>query len=361
MILKGVKRSALKLSDRAGLTERVRDSEWRKRRLLILCYHSIALEDEHRWRPNLFMTSGGLKARFEILKQQGCNVLPLGRAVRLLYAGELPERAVAITFDDGTYDFYKLAYPLLSDYGYPATVYLTTYYCEQQLPVFHLLCSYMLWKRSGEVIPEVRIAGTTFRVDLQTSTGRREALDMIRGLARERRMDEQGKSKLASELAAELGVDFRALCDKRVLQLMNPAEVAEISEAGIDVQLHTHRHRSPREKSLYQREIRENRMAIHRITGRSPSHFCYPSGVVRPEFLPWLAEDDVITATTCEPGLATADTDPLLLPRLIDHQNLAPIEFEGWLSGASSILPRRNQVKPGPPRDFRQTGNISGP
>lgn len=359
MILKSVKRSALKLSDRAGLFNLFRDSEWRKRRLLILCYHSVALEDEHRWRPSLFMTSGGLKARFDILKQQGCNVLPLGRAVRLLYARELPERAVVLTFDDGTYDFYKLAYPLLSDYGYPATVYLTTYYCEQRRPVFHLLCSYLLWKRSGEVIPNVRIADTTFRIDLQTSTGRREALDVIRALARDRKMDEQAKSELASELAAELDVDFQALSDKRVLQLMNPTEVAEISDAGFDVQLHTHRHRSPREKSLYQREIRENRKAIHRITGKSPVHFCYPSGVVRPEFLPWLAEDDVITATTCEPGLATPESNPLLLPRLIDHQNLAPIEFEGWLSGASSFLPRRNQPRFGPARIFSRPANIT--
>ncbi len=359
MILKGVKRSALKLSDRTGLTERVRDSEWRKRRLLILCYHGIALEDEHRWRPGLYMTSAGLEERFEILKQEGCNVLPLDRAVRLLYTGELPERAVAITFDDGTYDFYKLAHPLLSSYGYPATVYLTTYYCEQQLPVFHLLCSYMLWKRSGDVMPEVRIGNTLLRLDLRSSHGRQNALGRICAIARELDLGEEAKFSLAGELAAALSVDFEALCGKRVLQIMNPEEVGEISRAGVDVQLHTHRHRSPREKSLYTREIQENREAIRQMTGKDPSHFCYPSGVVQPEFLPWLTEAGVITATTCEPGLASANCDRLLLPRLVDHQSLGTLEFEGWLSGTSSFLPRKNQLRSAPSRLLRQTRNTS--
>ena len=78
------------------------------------------------------------------------------------------------------------------------------------------------------------------------------------------------------------------------------------------------------------------------MTGRSTAHFCYPSGVLNPAFPPWLREAGIASATTCELGLASPSSDPLLLPRLIDVSGLSPLEFEGWVTGISSLLPRRN-------------------
>ena len=94
-----------------------------------------------------------LEARLQLLQSMRCSVLPLGEALIRLQARELPPRSVAITFDDGTYDFYKQAWPLLRKYNFPATVYQTTYYVDRGLPVFNLFCSYLLWKRRGEQLP----------------------------------------------------------------------------------------------------------------------------------------------------------------------------------------------------------------
>jgi len=71
-------------------------------------------------------------------------------------------------------------------------------------------------------------------------------------------------------------------------------------------------------------------------------HFCYPSGVYRSEFLPWLREAGVQTATTCDPGLASSRTEPLLLPRLVDTSNLSALDVEGWMAGMSAFfMPRK--------------------
>ena len=87
-------------------------SRWRTRRLLILCYHGFALEDEHLWDPALFVTRDHLESRLAFLSTQGYAVLPLGEGLTSLRAGTLPPRTVAITVDDGTYDFHAVAYPV---------------------------------------------------------------------------------------------------------------------------------------------------------------------------------------------------------------------------------------------------------
>src|SRR5688572_14946013 len=69
-------------------------SAWRRRRLLILCYHGVSLQDEHEWNGSLFVTPGFLRRRFEILRDGGYVVLQLGEAVRGLRRGTLPPRSV---------------------------------------------------------------------------------------------------------------------------------------------------------------------------------------------------------------------------------------------------------------------------
>ena len=50
------------------------------------------------------------------------SILRLGEALERPETQELPPRSVAVTFDDGAYDFYRQAYPLLKKYGVPVTV-----------------------------------------------------------------------------------------------------------------------------------------------------------------------------------------------------------------------------------------------
>src|ERR1700732_2301807 len=146
-VLRTAKLAALGFLRGAGAFQFVAHSKWRRERLLILCYHGISLEDEHLWRPQLYVQAELLQKRFEMLRTMDCSVLPLSEALERLRSRGLPPRSVAITFDDGMYDFYKQAYPLLKKYDLPATVYQTTYYMDHEMPIFNLICSYMLWKR----------------------------------------------------------------------------------------------------------------------------------------------------------------------------------------------------------------------
>jgi peptidoglycan/xylan/chitin deacetylase (PgdA/CDA1 family) len=339
--LKTVKNSLYALAEMAGGTAWVRDSRWRRRRLLILCYHGISLEDEHQWNPELYVSPERFRERMQVLISDGYSVLPLGEAVSRLYAGELPDRAVAITFDDGNYDFFRQALPVLSSHRFPATVYLTTYYCYDQRPVFDPACSYLLWKGRSKVLDLGWILPGAEEVALSGTAARAMVVKRLRQLADSERYSTDDKHQLLQQLAERVAVDWQALLAKRILHIMSPDEVRQLPDR-IHVELHTHRHRTPLDRSLFHREIHGNRTAITDLRSwHCPQHFCYPSNHYVRDFLPWLSESGVVTATTCNPGLASTRTNPLLLPRLVDTMNISEIEFASWLAGLAAWLPRR--------------------
>jgi peptidoglycan/xylan/chitin deacetylase (PgdA/CDA1 family) len=339
-----VKRRVLGVSSRLGLLRAVRDSAWRRRRLLILCYHSIAIDDEHEWSGTYSMSPALLESRLRMLRDGRYNVLPLDEAVRRLYDGTLPPRSVALTFDDGMYDFRARALPLLQQYGFPATVYLTTYYSDYNKPIFGLYCPYVLWRaRERTPTPDTRaLLGYDARWNLATVAGRARAYREILDFCDREQLTLPERTALAERLTEMLGDDYEAIRAKRILTLMTNEEAAELVRDGLDVQLHTHRHRTPLDHGLFLREIADNRARIDPIRHDAARHFCYPSGVYHPAFLPWLREAGVQTATTCDPGLASQRSEPLLLPRLVDTSFLSPLDVEGWMTGLSAFfMPRK--------------------
>jgi peptidoglycan/xylan/chitin deacetylase (PgdA/CDA1 family) len=226
---------------------------------------------------------------------------------------------VAITFDDGFFDYAALAAPVLQQFGYPATVYLTTFYVGHQKPLFPLIVSYLLWK----------------------ATGCGDARGIVAAAAKEGWTTED-EDRYVCGLAGRYGLDLESILRRRLLHLMTAEEVAALSAAGGAVfEGHTHRHRTPPDTELIRRELRDKHGRIERITGRRPLHFCYPSGVFRREYFPVLAEEGVLSATTCESGLAASSHHRYLLPRLLDHSNLSDLHYRGWLSGVQGLAPRR--------------------
>ena len=337
-MLRNTKLAALGALRGAGVFNLLADSNWRRNRLLILCYHGTSLEDEHQWRPALYLSPHTLEQRLQVLQSMRCSVLPLGEALERLQARDLPPRSVAVTFDDGMYDFYRQARPLLSKYSIPVTVYQTTYYSDHAMPIFNLICSYMLWKRRADQPPPVPELGLNEPMNLRTELGRHRVVRSLIELSVRDHLTGVQKNEIAARLAEVLGIDYAALTSKRILQLMSADEISEIAKDGIDVQLHTHRHRTPEDEGLFRREIVENRQRIQSFTGNDARHFCYPSGVYRSEFFSWLEKENVLSATTCDVGLAQPGDNPLLLSRFVDTSARTKLEFESWVSGVGALI-----------------------
>ena len=85
--------------------------------------------------------------------------------------------------------------------------------------------------------------------------------------------------------------------------------------------------------------------AASRDSRRGPlRHFCYPSGRWSPEHADVFAQAGVASAVTCEPGFVRPDHAPYELPRILDGENLAQVEFEAELSGFSAFLRRAKRL-----------------
>jgi peptidoglycan/xylan/chitin deacetylase (PgdA/CDA1 family) len=339
-VLRDLKLHALRFATTAGLSSLVLHSGWRGRRLPVLCYHGLSFEDEHQWLPALYMPQHVFRQRLEILGKLGVRVLPFGEAIEQLYAGDLPPKSVALTFDDGFVDFHRLALPLLREFGFPATVYLTTQYCEYNRPPFQPICSYLLWKSRGRTLDWPELTGGPLELD---GAGQAQAAERIFRYAVEHALTAQQRNELANELAERVEVDYADLCGRRILHLMSPAEVRETANSGlVDIQLHTHTHRISSLREVFREEILTNQCRITAFSGANEHwHMCYPSGAYLPELPEWLAELGIESAVTCNPGLASRRSNRMLLPRILDGANLSNVEFEAWVTGVAACLPLR--------------------
>jgi peptidoglycan/xylan/chitin deacetylase (PgdA/CDA1 family) len=345
--IRKLRAQVLAAANKIGVNGIVAHSRWRRSRLLILCYHGVSQLDEHLW-SDLYVSPAHLERRLSLLRTVGANVLPLDQAVALLKEGRLPELAVSITFDDGAADFATQAMPILASFDAPATLYLTTYYAGRGQPVFDTITSYLLWRSrgkgvtlagifDGEVPPHDIADPRFFAMHLKI---RKYALDQ--GLT----ADE--KDALARSLANAVRVDYDEILERRLLQIMTPEEIRGLDQRLVDIQLHTHRHRTPRDRISFLREIDDNAKVIRTVRqSQGPlNHFCYPSGDHIAEYSEWLRDAGVQWATTCDPGLATARSDPYFLPRFVDTEPVADETFLAWVSGLSMFAYARRVTKP---------------
>lgn len=90
----------------------------KRARLTILIYHRVLAEPDPIVNDEIDALT--FEQHMELLRS-GFNVLPLGEACKRLSEGTLPTRAACITFDDGYANNERIACPILTRLGLPAT------------------------------------------------------------------------------------------------------------------------------------------------------------------------------------------------------------------------------------------------
>ncbi|MFC1510098.1 polysaccharide deacetylase family protein [Candidatus Omnitrophota bacterium] len=90
----------------------------------IVMYHNVENIDLHK---SNWTSVTAFKQQMDFLRRYNYNVISLETLVTAIENGEsLPKKSIVITFDDGYENNYLNAFPLLENYGFPATIFIPT-------------------------------------------------------------------------------------------------------------------------------------------------------------------------------------------------------------------------------------------
>lgn len=312
-----------------------------RRDLRILCYHGAELHDESRFRPTLFIDGDTFADRMGYLARKGYSVLRLDDALRQLENGAPKNCPTVITIDDGWYGTYKVMAPILRQHGFPATLYVASYYVDKQVQVFNVALGYVLWRTGRGVLELSQVGdGLSGEYDLAKPTERDDAFGRLNEFAEELPGASE-RQDLLRRVCECVGFDWRSMESKRLLSFMNEAEAGKLKDQDIDLQLHTHRHRFTGLCSDgLKREIEDNRAALSRIAESKPRHFCFPSGEYQKEQLTHLRDLDISSAVTVRPGFVRKGHPVYELTRFLDSPAISDLEFEAEMTGFFEVVRR---------------------
>ncbi len=301
----------------------------------ILCYHGISIGDQHEFEPLLFMRASTFERRLKALKAQGWRIVSLDTAVRELKAGSLVDDTLVITVDDGWVSTAAEAAPLLARYRMPATLYVTTYYVERRADVFNVALYYLAWKTSlKHVALRTGHAGLDgdYAIKPDWVNVARRWIDFGNG-----NLSWQQRQELLPKIALALGLDSAEVFASDRFRIVDPAQLKALKDNGMDIQLHTHRHRLPDVSfEALRSEIVDNQSRLEGWTGGRCEHFCYPSGIYTLQQSEWLQQMGLASSTTCDQGTNDATSHPHRLKRILDRETWSDLEFEAMLSGVTS-------------------------
>ena len=303
-----------------------------RRGLRIICYHGFAVEDEYNFRSTLFIRNQLFRQRVQYLKSQGYPILPLREALEALNTGHLPPCATVITMDDGWLGVYTVGLPTIKELGIPVTVYVTTYYVENPMPVFSVTLSYLFWRTTASRV-NLPCGLGTFDLESQADEAEQSAQKYGAVLPPAERLE------FLKKAADALAVSFADIERQQLFRVMDTKQLRCLDEAGVDIQLHSHHHDWPLyDRRTVESEIAENRRFLEPIVSHPLDHFCYPSGVYGLHQGEWLAALDVQSATTIDPGLNFANTPRYALRRIVDGGKVSDIEFAAEMTGFMEIV-----------------------
>jgi peptidoglycan/xylan/chitin deacetylase (PgdA/CDA1 family) len=298
-------------------------------RLTILIFHRVLARPDPLFPDEV--DAGAFEARMRWVKDW-FNVLPLGEAVQRLRGGQLPERPLAITFDDGYADNARIAAPILRRLGLPATFFIATGFLDGGCMWNDTVIEAVRAAR-GPVLDLGSLGLGAHAVD--DARNRRAAIDQViaalKHLPPGERVDKAGR--IAEIAGAGAPSDL----------MMSAGDVRRLNVDGMTIGAHTINHPilTRITDGEARAEIELSRRRLEDITGAPVRLFAYPNGKPAEDF--GLRHVEMVrtlgfdAAVTTAWGVARHGADPLQLPRF------TPWDRQRWRYGLRLL---RNLFEP---------------
>ena len=283
----------------------------------IFAYHRVASDitkAESETFYGLVVSSATFRRHCELL-QKAYDVVSLETAMHFLDGERRVNRPMAvITFDDGYLDFYEEAFPILNEFGLPATVFLPTEYIGQDKPLAHDRIYWLLKKAHSE---SVSIKDALIKAGLESDTVREFTNYRNRQKLTEAMvyLPNELREKVIAELESKLA-GFEAY--PREYNLLNWEMVREMARKGISFGGHTANHvvLTLENESAMEREIVASKRELERQLGKKAVSFAYPNGEYNAKIRQIIAQAGYKIAVTTEKRINRTGADLLALGRI---------------------------------------------
>ena len=285
----------------------------------ILMYHRVAPQNINQdidpWR--LCVTPKNFEAHLQVLKRH-MQPMSLKELAIAQQNHTLPDRAVAITFDDGYANNLYQAKPLLAKYEIPATVFVTTGYTDSGREFW--------WDALETALLHPRTLPATLEISIDNQPQKWELGSATRYSQAERQADrciaawaapdgsrlnfyhqvwaalqpllEQPRRTALDQIFAWAEVEPAS---RELYRPMRSAELKRIEANGtVTIGAHTAHHPllSRHNREEQHQEIMTSRAYLEQLLNHPVDTFAYPFGAYQPETVPLLANTDFLCACT---------------------------------------------------------------
>jgi peptidoglycan/xylan/chitin deacetylase (PgdA/CDA1 family) len=281
---------------------------------LILLYHRIADEEVDPW--SLCVSPANFAEHLELLRQQ-FNPISLLQLVNAIREGNIQQRSVVVTFDDGYADNFYCAKPLLEKYGVAATFFVTSGYLGKHRGFWwDELAHAVLSSRSLPPVLRLHIGNRVLEWRFEQPSERDACYHAVYKLLR---------SAPAEHRYLILDDIFGSLCSLPDTAHCRPMTEQELVSAArsplIEIGAHTVTHPvlSQLDAPRQWLEITQSKAALEKLIGQQVRTFAYPYGTAdafSEETKQLIRESGFDAASVAFGGGVHEDSDQFELPRL---------------------------------------------
>jgi peptidoglycan/xylan/chitin deacetylase (PgdA/CDA1 family) len=290
---------------------------WTSSKAVILRYHSVQDDPApfaHTIGWGIIHATAAFADQIEMIARY-YKPVSIADVLEFLRGGkDLPDRAVAVTFDDGYADNYEIAAPILDRVGVPGAFYATINNVDSGTPPWYCRLRNAFHTSPRNDWPD---AQEDRQWPMSTRAERHESF-----LVASRRVAKlAGEAQMRTLAQVEHELEVQPLGSAGA-PMMNWDQLRGLVKGGHIVGSHTltHPNLAYVDDAVVRLELKESKRVMEERLGSPVVHFSYPSPILQPHFNENTVERarqvGYQTSVTCVPGVVRRGQEPLALRRV---------------------------------------------
>ena len=287
-------------------------SKWN---IKVLSYHRFVPDDDPAPVSSKYVKQTTFNKQIGFLKKY-FNILPLEYIIAQLHTKScLPKNWLAITIDDGYFDFFQYAFPVLNKNNLPATVYLVSDFVKNKKWLWQDKIKFCLRTTSKSIIANDKYFGN---LDLTTAPSLIKSQLKIYNLLLKSPPDIRNRQ--LDYLSHIFDVDIPPLPPFKFSSL-DVDHISQMADRNIHFGSHTISHEALTSTSLNhaQQEIAESKKDLEQFLSMPMETFCFPHDRANQDLIRIVKKSGYIGAVNGI-GVNHRNMDPFQIRRLFINE-----------------------------------------